>query len=181
MGTGMDTHTRILLHTCCGPCATVATERLLEEVGHDVLMFFSNSNIFPESEYEKRLEHARRLAEIMGLTLETDVYDHQSWLHHIQGLEEEPEGGRRCARCFSFNFGRAALAAEKYDYPSFTTSLTVSRYKSSPQIFEQGKAFSRFVSMDFKKDGGYARSRELSRLFGLYMQNYCGCEFSRRA
>jgi epoxyqueuosine reductase len=167
----------ILLHTCCAPCATTCTERLLS-LGYGIILFFSNSNIFPEEEYEKRLENARKLAGILNLRLEADQYDHEAWLRHVRGLEDEPEQGKRCLKCFEFNLARASRMAERLRLPSFTTSLSVSRYKSSARIFEVGYAFPNFEAIDFKKKDGYSRSIELSRLYGLYRQTYCGCEFS---
>jgi len=175
----MSGHEKILLHTCCGPCATTCIERLSGE--REVVLFFSNSNISSEEEYLRRLEHARKLAGLLGLELREDIYDHQAWLRHIHGLENEPEGGKRCERCFAFSLARTAAMAEALGIPAFTTSLSVSRYKSSPRIFSTGAVFEAFQPIDFKKKDGYARSIELSRRYGLYRQEYCGCEFSRRA
>ena len=161
----MPTPPTILLHTCCGPCATTCTERLGDS-GEEPLLFFSNCNIFPREEYDLRLEHARKLAVILGLDLIEDAYDHGAWLSAVAGLEDEPERGRRCERCFRFSLSRTADRADLLGLPAFTTTLTVSRYKSSAQIFEVGKG------------NGYERSIDLSRLYGLYRQNFCGCEFS---
>lgn len=169
---------KILLHTCCGPCATACVERLAPD--YEVILFFSNSNLAPETEYLKRLEHARRLAKILNIELREDVYDHRSWLEHVKGLENEPERGKRCERCFAFSLARTAAKADELGIPAFTTSLSVSRYKSSSTIFSQGRAYQGFMAIDFKKNNGYARSIELSRQYGLYRQNYCGCEFSMR-
>jgi epoxyqueuosine reductase len=169
----------ILLHTCCGPCATTCTERL-SSAGYEAVMFFSNSNIFPAGEYARRLEHAARLASILGLELIEDGYDHQSWLEAVAGLEEEPEQGLRCMKCFEFSLARTARKAVTLEIPAFATTLSVSRHKPSKKIFEAGSRFPGFQAMDFKKENGYARSIELSRLHGLYRQNYCGCEFSLR-
>jgi len=174
----MPERERILLHTCCGPCATTCVERLSSD--RDVVLFFSNSNIAPEEEYIKRLRAAERLAEIMNVAIIQDAYDHEAWLRNIRGLEDEPEGGGRCGKCFAFSLAKAAAAAEKLGIPAFTTSLSVSRYKSSSQIFSVGRAFAAFQPIDFKKRGGYDRSIELSRQYRLYRQKYCGCEFSRR-
>jgi epoxyqueuosine reductase len=167
----------ILLHTCCAPCATTCTERLSSS-GYETVLFFSNSNIFPEEEYAKRLENVRKLAGILNLRLEEDGYDHEEWLNYIRGLEDEPEQGKRCLKCFEFNLARASRMADKLGLPAFTTSLSVSRYKPSAKIFEVGKAFPKFEAIDFKKKDGYSRSIELSWLYGLYRQSYCGCEFS---
>jgi predicted adenine nucleotide alpha hydrolase (AANH) superfamily ATPase len=175
----MSAKEQILLHTCCGPCATTCVERLLPD--REVVLFFSNSNIAPEAEYLKRLEHAGKLAGLLNIALREDTYDHQAWLAHVKGLEDEPEGGRRCEKCFAFSLAKTAAMAKALGIPAFTTSLSVSRYKSSPVIFSVGKAFETFLPMDFKKRDGYARSIELSRQYGLYRQNYCGCEFSRQS
>lgn len=171
---------RIVLHTCCGPCATACIERL-EASGQRAVLFFSNSNIFPGAEYLKRLENAKKLARLLSMRIEEDVYDHDAWLAHVRGFEDEPEGGLRCLRCFGFNLARTARFTDDLDFPAFTTSLSVSRHKSSQKIFEAGKPFPKFEPIDFKKGNGYARSIELSRLYGLYRQGYCGCEFGRRS
>lgn len=175
----MAEHEKILLHTCCGPCATACTEKLCSS-GYEPVLFFSNSNIFPEEEYGKRLEHAVKLAGILGLRIIEDAYDHGAWLEHVSGLEDEPEQGLRCVKCFGFSLARTAGEAGILGIPGFTTTLSVSRHKPSRKIFEAGKAIPGFQPMDFKKAGGYARSVELSRLYGLYRQSYCGCEFSMR-
>jgi len=170
---------RILLHACCAPCSTAVVERLHEQ-GYDVALYFSNSNIHPEEEYLKRLDEIRRLAAVQGLDLVEDVYDHGAWLTHIRGLEDEPERGRRCLKCFEYNLGRVSDMAQRLGVPDFTTTLTVSRHKSSGDIFAVGSTMPGFLAMDFKKQDGYARSIKLSIRFSLYRQGYCGCEFSKR-
>ncbi len=170
---------RILLHTCCAPCAAPSAEPLVL-AGHEVVLYFSNFNIHPEAEYLKRLEHARRLAEKMNLVIEEDQYDHAEWLEHIRGLENEPEKGARCRKCFEFSLARTNQMAERLDIPAFATTLTLSPHKASQMIFEIAAQFPRFVPIDFKKKGGFLRSIELSEEYELYRQNYCGCEFSKR-
>jgi len=169
---------RILLHTCCAPCAAPAAERLVLD-GHEVVLYFSNFNIHPAAEYLKRLSHARKLADKMNLVIEEDQYDHDVWLRHIQGLENEPEKGARCRKCFEFSLSRASQMAERLDIPAFATTLTLSPHKVSRIIFEIGAQFPRFVPIDFKKQGGFLRSIELTAEYDLYRQNYCGCEFSQ--
>lgn len=171
---------KILLHVCCAPCSTTGAERLIA-LGHEIVLFYSNSNIHPEEEYRKRLHEARRLASIHNLGLVEDIYDHQAWLDHIKGYEEAPERGPRCLKCFEYNLERASSAAERLGCTGFTTTLTVSRYKSSKEIFAAGARFPGFLPMDFKKQDGYARSIKLSQDFELYRQGYCGCEFSRKS
>jgi len=169
----------ILLHVCCAPCATSPIERL-QALGYRVIMFFSNSNISPESEHAVRLEAARRLSAILDLELIEDSYDHAAWRSSVRGLELEPERGKRCLKCFEFSLTRTAQAARKLGIPEFSTTLTVSRHKSSREIFTIGESLEGFVPMDFKKQNGFTRSIELSRLHALYRQSYCGCEFSLR-
>ncbi|MCU0858937.1 MAG: epoxyqueuosine reductase QueH [Pontiellaceae bacterium] len=168
----------ILLHTCCAPCAAPSAERLVLN-GREVVLYFSNFNIHPEAEYRKRLEAARKLAKKMNLVIEEDQYDHAEWLAHIQGLENEPEKGARCRKCFEFSLTRTGQMAERLGIPTFATTLTLSPHKVSRIIFEIGAQFPRFVPIDFKKQGGFLRSIELSEEYDLYRQNYCGCEFSR--
>lgn len=175
----MNDKKRILLHTCCSVCAASPVERLHSQ-GYEVILFFSNSNIFPEIEYQTRLQSARKLAGLLNLQLMEDLYDHESWLNHIKGLENEPERGRRCIKCFEYNLKRTAVAARTIGIPDFTTTLTVSRHKPSRVIFSVGSSLPGFVSIDFKKQNGFSRSMQLSREYGLYRQNYCGCEFSMR-
>lgn len=127
-----------------------------------------------------RLEHARRLANIMDVFFEEDSYDHKQWLERVQGLEHEPEKGKRCEQCFTFSLERTARMAERLGYPAFATTLTLSPHKVSKMIFEIGRRFPGYVPIDFKKEDGFLRSLELSRAYDLYRQGYCGCEFSRR-
>lgn len=168
---------RLLLHCCCAVCASGCIERLLN-AGEKVTLFFANSNIAPEPEYRKRLEAMERLAEITGLELLEDCYDHPAWLEAVSGLEKEPERGARCPVCFRFSLERTARKAAELGIRRFTTTLTVSPLKNSRTIFEVGSAFPGFEPMDFKKKDGYLRSNILSREYGLYRQKYCGCEFS---
>jgi len=170
---------RILLHVCCGPCATHSIERLASE-GFEVTLFFANSNISPRSEFDKRLREVEKLAAACGRALVVDEYDHESWLAAIRGFEDAPEKGERCRRCFEFNLGRAAEFARGNGFEAFTTTLTISPHKSSADIFGIGSSLGDFLSVDFKKRDGFRKSLALSRRYELYRQDYCGCEFSRR-
>ncbi|MBQ4199985.1 MAG: epoxyqueuosine reductase QueH [Kiritimatiellae bacterium] len=187
---------KVLLHTCCGPCAS-ACAPVLREQGHDVALFFSNSNIDTEEEFVRRLENARVLGKADGVEVVADAYDHGDWLEHVaKGFEDEPEKGARCARCFRYSLARAAAYAAAHGYDAFTTSLTVSPHKVSKTVFEAGEdaawsasakscggsaaAVPAFLKVDFKKKDGFLRSLRRSAELGLYRQPYCGCEFSRR-
>lgn len=170
---------RLLLHVCCAPCSMHCIETIKKD--YDLVLFFSNSNIWPEEEYKKRLGNARKIADAYSIELVEDDYNHKAWLEHIKGFESEPEGGKRCAKCFEFNLRRAAEYAEKNSFDYFTTTLTISPHKDSKTIFEIGKRLSdRFFEMDFKKKDGFSHSTELSKKLNLYRQSYCGCEFSMR-
>jgi len=171
---------RILLHLCCAPCGTESLRRL-QELG-EVVLFFSNANIFPRGEFAKRLREARKLARIGNCKLVIDKYDHAEWLQFISGMESEPENGQRCQKCFGFSLKRTAEYATKKGFDAFTTSLTISPHKNSMTVFAIGKAISdRFLEIDFKKKDGFQRSLDYSRQYAMYRQNYCGCEFSMRS
>ena len=167
----------LLLLTCCGPCASGCVGTL-QENGRDFVLFFSNSNLCDEAEYEKRLAAARQLAEQIGAELIADPYDHEAWLNAVAGFEYEPERGERCRHCFAFSLGRTAVLAQERGM-NFATSLTVSPHKSSKVIFAIGSEWENFEPWDFKKKDGFKKSIENSKKMNLYRQDFCGCEFSR--
>ena len=169
----------VLLHSCCGPCASACVPRL-KESGHAVTMFFSNSNIDTQEEYERRLDAARKLAAAEGVELVEDAYDHENWIREVAvGYEDEPEKGRRCERCYRYNLARTAAYAVSNGFEAFTTSLTVSPHKPSSKIFAASED-PQFLKEDFKKREGFKLSVERAAELGLYRQAYCGCEFSKR-
>ena len=173
----MEREKRILLHCCCGPCSTSSIERLLNE-GWLPVLFFSNSNIYPSSEFDKRYGELVKVASWYGLEVIREEQNHEEWLKAVEGHEADREGGERCLLCFGYNLRRAALKAKELGICHFTTTLSVSRFKNSRIIFSQGDVFEGFEEIDFKKKNGFGRSIELSKELGLYRQNYCGCEFS---
>lgn len=168
---------KLLLHTCCAPCAAPSIDKItLDE--YEVVLFYCNSNIYPHKEYLKRLEHVRRLSKKMDIIIEEDVYNHDQWLSSIKGTENEPEKGKRCIKCFEFSLERTSLMADKLDIHAFATTLTLSPHKISSIIFEIGSKYSKFIPYDFKKQGGFMKSIQLCKDMDIYRQNYCGCEFS---
>jgi predicted adenine nucleotide alpha hydrolase (AANH) superfamily ATPase len=172
---------RILLHACCGPCSTTCLEDLLGE-GHEVTLFYSDSNIYPYEEFEKRGAYLKQVAEHYHVDYVIDSWDHEDWLDavsKVDGYQGMGEGLGRCSACFSFNLRRAEKWAKEHGFDGFATTLTVSRFKKSSQIFESAKDLEGFLCMDFKKHDGFSRSCRLARDLGLYRQSYCGCEFSR--
>lgn len=173
---------KVLLHTCCAPCASHCAGELLDE-GHEVTLFFSNANIAPQAEWHKRLDAVQLLARHYAIPLLIDEPSHTDWLAQVAaGFEQEPERGTRCEGCFRFSLTRSYEATIAGGYDAFTTSLTVSPHKPADLIFQVGRtlAASRFLARDFKKRNGFKHSLEISEKLGLYRQSFCGCEFSVR-
>lgn len=168
----------IFLHVCCGPCATSSIERLKDE-NYFPTLFFSNDNIDTLDEFEKRFNEAKKVASFYSVDIIKAPYNHDLWLESIKGLECEKEGGSRCIKCFFYNLNKLSEESKKRGYSSFTTTLSVSRFKNSEKIFTEGEKFEGFTPINFKKKGGFERSIKLSKEMGLYRQNYCGCEFSK--
>lgn len=172
----------VLLHTCCAPCASHCALALRNE-GHEVTLFFSNANLAPQAEWQKRLDAVRILAAHDSLPLIVDETSHTEWLACVaKGLENEPERGKRCERCFHYSLTRTYEVALEQKFDAFTTSLTVSPHKPSSLVFHVGVSVSQtlFLPIDFKKHNGFKHSLQRSEELGLYRQSYCGCEFSVR-
>ncbi len=176
----------VVLHACCGPCASACVPRL-KDAGHDVTLLFANSNIDTREEFEKRRAEAEKLAANDRVAFAALPYDHADWLEKVaKGYEDAPEKGARCARCFRYNLKKAAEWAKEHGAEGFTTSLTVSPHKPSAMVFEAGREASegnggKFLEEDFKKKDGFRLSVARARELGLYRQSYCGCEFSFRS
>lgn len=178
----MGDRLKVLLHVCCGPCASSCVPRLRDEgAGDDVTLFFANSNIDTREEFERRRASAEILAKAEGVKMATLEYDHEEWLAEVaKGCEGEPEKGRRCERCFRYNLAKAEEYAAKNGFDAFTTSLTVSPHKPSKMVFAANESPA-FLKMDFKKKEGFKKSVKRAAELGLYRQGYCGCEFSKAA
>ncbi len=171
----------LLLHVCCGPCACGCLDPVLE-TGRRVILYFSNSNLNSQAEYERRLEAAQIAAKHWNAELLADAWDHDGWLESLKSIPDFgacPERGLRCGGCFHWQLARTAEKAAELGC-NFTTTLTVSPYKNTAMIHEIGRGWANFEAWDFKKNGGYARSKAISRDLGIYRQDYCGCEFSLR-
>ncbi len=173
---------KILLHACCAPCAAPVLEHLTL-AGERPLVFFSNSNIDTREEHDKRLAELERFCASLGLDLLVDEYDHAAWLEAVRGLEDAPERGARCLRCFRFRLERAAAAAREQGCTLLTTSLAQSRWKSLEQVNEAGEAACaagpRWWNANWRKGGLQPRRAELIKIWQFYNQPYCGCEFSK--
>ena len=177
----------LLLHSCCGPCSSYVLEVLSQHFNVTVLYF--NPNIYPESEYKKRLAEQMKIIDGMPfknpVSLMECAYDENEFLAAAQGFENEREGGARCEKCFRLRMGKTALLAKENGFDFFTTTLSVSPHKNAPLLNKIGEELSekhgiKYLYGDFKKKEGYKRSIELSAQYDLYRQNYCGCRFSLR-
>lgn len=175
----------ILLHTCCAPCSSAIIECMLDN-GLRPVIYFCNPNIYPREEYEKRKAECVRYARSLKLTVVDRDYDHDGWLGCIQGLEDEPERGERCQKCFDLRLAMTALYGCGHDLKVFTTTLSASRWKNLEQIHAAGRyAVSLFRNMvyweqNWRKGGLSERRKELIAEHRFYNQTFCGCEFSRR-
>ena len=174
---------RLLLHSCCGPCSSYVLEYLTRYF--EVFLSYYNPNIQPRAEYDLRLENQLKVLERMpGVTLVPCGYDGGAYDEAVRGLEDEPEGGARCTECFKLRLDFAARGAKRLGCDYFATTLTVSPHKDAQRINAIGEALAgkygvKWLPGDFKKRDGYKRSIELSREFGLYRQDYCGCLYSK--
>ena len=179
----MKNNSLLLLHICCAPDASVPVPDLLAE-GWSVKGFFYGSNIHPYSEYLRRLEALEILIKHTGIECEILDYNPDEWLEKIHGLENEPEGGRRCEKCFEIQLEATARHAKKLNCSDCCTTLTISPHKNVNLINSIGKKFSDLNGLAWqdriwRKNNGFLRSVRASKELGLYRQNYCGCIFSK--
>ena len=178
-----NTKPALLLHSCCGPCSSYVLEYLTRYF--DVTILFYGPNIQPEREYEKRLYYQREvLKRIPAKIMECD-YDGGAFTAAARGLESEPEGGERCTACFRLRLEETAKRAAGGGFDWYCTTLTVSPHKDAERInrlgAEAGEKYGvKWLPSDFKKRNGYLRSIRLAEEYGLYRQDWCGCEYSRR-
>lgn len=176
---------RVLLHSCCGPCSSSVLEYITQYF--DVTLLWYNPNLYPKEEFDRRFKTQVELIEKMGLADKVDIlaepWKSEDYYRRVKGLENEPEGGKRCAECFRLRLLETARLAKHYGYDYFCTTLTLSRHKDAVLINTIGEEIAKAVGVswlpsDFKKRNGENRSIELSEQYGLYRQLYCGCEFS---
>ena len=175
----------LLLHACCAPCSSAVLEQLKEYF--DITVFFYNPNISPESEFLFRLDELKKLVDEMGMDTTkviSPLYNPDEFYDIAKGLESLPEGSERCARCYKLRLERSFLYAKENGFDYVTTTLSISPYKNAQRLNEIGAEFSekhgvKYLYSDFKKGDGYKRSIELSALYNLYRQNYCGCIYSK--
>ena len=177
----------LLLHSCCAPCSSYVL-KYLSEYFRITLLYF-NPNISPESEYVKRVAEQKRLIESMPVKNPIEFlegrYEPAEFYESVKGLENEPEGGKRCHVCYEMRLKEAAIYAKQGDFDYFTTTLSISPLKKSEVLNDIGEKVGEAYGVshlpsDFKKKNGYKQSIELSKEYDLYRQNFCGCVFSKR-
>ncbi len=180
----------LCLHSCCAPCSSYVMEYLCRYFR--ITVFYFNPNISRTEEYRKRVEEQKRLIAAFNeegrgypMAIEEGDYEPRRFFAVAKGLEDCPEGGERCFRCYELRLRETAeyAAAGGFDY--FTTTLTISPLKNARKINEIGENLAQtfgvaWLPSDFKKRDGYKRSVELSAEYGLYRQDYCGCTYSER-
>lgn len=169
----------LLLHSCCSVCSSSVIETLYKDF--DLTVFYYNPNIMPEEEYRKRLGEQKRYCKAVGVRLIEGDYENNVFLDFVKGLETEPEGGKRCRKCFELRLEKTAKFAKAGSFSYFCTTLTVSPHKNAEVINEVGNIIGekyniKFLPSDFKKHEGFKRSMKIADEFGLYKQNYCGCK-----
>ena len=173
---------KLLLHACCGPCSPYVLQRLRAEF--DVCGFFYNPNIHPIREYEFRRQELERLAGKLEWKVVFAPYDMGAWFAAVRGLEREPERGRRCPVCFRLRLEKAFQHAREHGFAVVASTLSISPYKATVQINEQGAALAgkygvAFLPENFKKNDGHGAARRLAQELGIRHQDYCGCVFSK--
>lgn len=179
----------LFLHSCCAPCSSYVLEYLCGRFR--ITVFYYNPNISESAEYVRRVAEQKRLIEAYNreergypISVIEGDYDPQLFFQTAQGLEDCPEGGERCFRCFDLRLRETAHRAREGGYDYFGTTLTISPLKNAEKLNQIGTALSEeygisWLPSDFKKRNGYKRSVELSEEYGLYRQDYCGCVFSK--
>ncbi len=180
----LDYKPKLLLHSCCAPCSSYVITYLYDYF--DITILYYNPNIYPYEEYKKRKdEQIRLISNFNGVKIIDCDYDNHIYNEVIKGLENEPERGSRCTKCFYLRLNKTGEIAKKNDFEYFGTTLTVSPYKNAKLLNEIGEDISKkydikWLYSDFKKNDGYKKSIELSKKYDLYRQDYCGCIYSKR-
>ena len=177
----------LLIHSCCAPCSSYVLEYLSEYF--KITVFYYNPNIYPKSEYTKRIAEQQKLIRDMDfkypVAFLAGPYDKEKFYEMAAGMEDLKEGGARCMKCYELRLSEAAVQAAAGGFDYFTNTLSFSPLNNAQKLNEIGIRVGKehnvkYLVSDFKKKNGYKRSVELSEQYGLYRQDYCGCEFSMR-
>lgn len=177
----------LFLHSCCAPCSSYVLEYLSQYF--KITVFYYNPNIYPDDEYYKRVEEQKKFIERFPAKNKIDfvegIFDKDRFYAMAKGLENVPEGGERCFLCYELRLREAAEYAKARNMDYFTTTLSISPLKNAEKLNEIGLNLAneygiKYLVSDFKKKNGYKRSTELSKQYGIYRQDYCGCIFSKQ-
>lgn len=181
----LENKPKLLLHACCGVCSSAVLEKLLNYF--DITILYYNPNIYPNEEYIKRLNTQNEIIAKMKAKVNLLELGHkeEDFKKIAKGLEKEKEGGARCTKCYYLRLEETAKLAKDNNYDYFCTTLSVSPHKNSEKLNQIGKMLEekykvKYLYSDFKKKDGYKRSIELAKKYGLYRQDYCGCEYSKK-
>ena len=176
----------MLINVCCAPCTLPIIDHLQRR--ENIALYFFGPNIYPETEYWKRLNETRKIAVLYDLPLFEGGYDHAAWLSVIAGElpqvpESYPENGERCLACYRYRLAATAKFAKAKGFDSFAATLSISRFKDVACINQVGQALAQEFGLKYETfalDAGEAHrcGLELSKKHGIYRQKYCGCEFS---
>jgi predicted adenine nucleotide alpha hydrolase (AANH) superfamily ATPase len=174
---------KFLLHICCAVCSGHVIEKLKDDF--ELTAFFYNPNIYPYDEYEKRKTAVKDYCVKKSIPFIEGKYDNEEWLAKTQGLENEPEGGKRCALCYEIRLKATAKKAKELGYDYFGTTLSISPHKKADTINNIGKKYAKqynlnFFEADWKKEEGFKKTSAICKKEGFYRQNYCGCVYSVR-
>lgn len=157
----------------------------LKDAGYDVVVYFYNPNIYPDVEYQKRIEAQRTLCTHFGVKLIEETYNPEEFYTFVKGYENEPEKGLRCDKCFELRLDKTAKKAKELGIENFTTSIVISPHKNFQKLSLIGNNIAQkyglnFEGIDFKKKDGFLKTNRIANSLSLYRQNYCGCKFSLR-
>ena len=191
---GLEMRPSLMLHSCCAPCSSYVLMYLSRYF--DITVLYFNPNIYPPEEFDKRATEQERLinrlneelgenADFSKITFIRGDYEPKLFFEMAKGMENIPEGGERCHKCYELRLREAAMAAKEGGYDYFTTTLTISPLKNAAKLNEIGERIGeelgvKHLPSDFKKREGYKQSIELSKKYDLYRQNYCGCVYSKQ-
>lgn len=175
---------KIILHACCAICSGYPVS-YLKDAGYSVIVYFYNPNIYPDSEYQKRLEAEKTLCDHFGVELIEGEYNPDEYYDFVKGFEQEPEKGARCDKCFELRLRKTAQFAIERSISNFTTSIVISPHKNFQKLSIIGNKIAEeynlnYLDIDFKKKDGFLKTNRISKELGLYRQNYCGCKFAMR-
>lgn len=175
---------KVLLHACCAICSGEPV-RHLRDSGYEPVVYFCNHNFDTPEEYNKRLEAEVELCKYLGAGLIIEDYAPHIYHDYIKGLENEPEGGKRCLKCFELRLKETAQKAKELGINNFTTSMIISPHKNFANLCKVGENIGEeygleFLAIDFKKKDGFLKTNKLSKELGLYRQNYCGCIYAKK-